>query len=165
MGATYLNKTSFWFASSYIGYNVILGLEYMAVNFSLQYKLGYTDQLRDYHLHNKNSATWNWLSVLYLIFIFQNTSHTNEHVAVLMCKDIGSQQKPVGASKSRSSVVIPYVCEQGIDILLTASELQICCLLKAAEFLDVLLCDLIDSVCNYQIHAITSYKMVNVRHC
>ena len=125
----------------------------------------YFDKLRDCRLHQKNSATWNWLSILYLIFIFQNTSHTNEHVAVLMCKNTRIQLKPVSAAKSRSSVVIPYVCEQGIDILLTASELQICCSLKVAEFLDVVPCDLIDTICNYQVRAITSCKMVIVRHC
>lgn len=75
-----------------------------------------------------------------------------------MCKDNRSQLKPVSAAKCRSSVVVPYVCEQGIIILLTASELQICCLLKVAEFLDVMPCDLIDTVCNYQILAITPAK-------
>lgn len=125
----------------------------------------FLDKLRDCNLHKKNCATWNWLSILYFIFIFQNTSHTNEHVAVLMCKDIRSQLKPVSAAKCRSSVVIPYVCEQGINILLTASELQICCSLKVAEFLDVIPCDLICTKCNYQIYAITSCKMVIVRQC
>jgi hypothetical protein len=52
----------------------------------------------------------------------------------------------VSAAKCRSSVVRPYVCEQGIETLLTTSELQIYHILKIAEFLDVMLCGLIDMI-------------------
>jgi len=40
MGAKYLNKTCFWFASSYTGYNVVLGLVYMIVNLSYSKSFG-----------------------------------------------------------------------------------------------------------------------------
>jgi len=40
MGAKYLMKTCFWFASSYSCYNVVLGLVYMIVNFSYNKSFG-----------------------------------------------------------------------------------------------------------------------------
>jgi len=40
MGAKYLIKTCFWFASIYACYNVVLGLVYMIVNLSYNKSFG-----------------------------------------------------------------------------------------------------------------------------
>jgi len=58
-----------------------------------------------------------------LCYSFQNTSHTNERVAVLMCRELGNLPKPVNMAKPRSSVIVPYICEQGSEIHLSHSEL------------------------------------------